>query len=265
MDLDVIFWLVVGGFYLLRVITRKKKGKQPTQQRPQQRPQRSPESQQRPQPRPEQPQPDVSHITVETASPGEETSTPAEIEIGQALTELRTALGFGQTQAPSPSPVLSTRRDEEVFGGTEERFEKEVPFHEIKGTREDRFEKRAAYSVSDEDREDVFERRDFYKSGPGTYEDRFEEQPAWREVEFKDRWKGHKSDFEYHSPLEKHGKEASKPALEPDPQVTQQMATGFSLFAKFNHVNDLQKAVLLHEILGPPISQRTPSARRRPS
>jgi len=261
MDLDVIFWLVVGGIYLLRMITRKKKGKQPTQQRPQ----RSPQSQQRPQPRPEQPQPDVSHITVETASPGEETSTPAEIEIGQALTELRTALGFGQTPAPSPSPVLSTRRDEEVFGGTEERFEKEVPFHEIKGTREDRFEKRAAYSVSDKDREDAFERRDFYKSGPGTYEDRFEKQPAWTEVEFKDRWKGHKSDFEYHSPLERHGKEASKPAQEPVPQVTQKMATGFSPFAKFNHVNDLQKAVLLHEILGPPISQRTPSARRRPS
>ena len=253
MDLDVIFWLVLAGFYLLRLITRKK-GKKPAHPRPQ------PQSQ-----LPQRPQPDVSHMEEGTGSPAEGTRTPAQVEIGQALVEIRTALGFGQSPAPAPPPVQSPRRDSEVFGGSEERFEKEVPVHELKGAREDRIEKRSAYTAPDQDREYAFEEMDFHSRGSDFSDDGFEKKSAWSEVEFKNRWKGHKSDFEYHSPLEKHDQEDSKSELEPIPQITRQSTTDSSPFARLNHVSDLQKAVLLHEILGPPISRRTQSARRRPS
>ena len=248
MDLDVIFWLVVGGFYLLRMI-RGKKGKQPVESQPKQHPNSQPQV-------PSPPQPDVSHIAGESITQAERPPPRAEIEIGQVLTELGKSLGLGQHQASSPPPIRSPRRDAEVFGGSEERFEE-----------------RPAYFVPEKDREEAFEQKDFHSRESESYNEGFENQTRWSEVKFKKRWKGHESDFEYHSPLETHAKRGSKPAQVVSPptsgqatsKVAQQSTTGFSPFSQLDHVSDLQKAVLLHEILGPPISQRTQSPRRRPS
>lgn len=265
MDLDVIFWLVVGGFYLFRMIKGKKE-KQPVKSQPKQHPNSQPQV-------PPPPQPDVSHIAGESVTLAEREPPPAEIEIGQVLTELGKALGLGQHQASSPPPIRTPQRDAEVFGGSEERFEQEAPFHEMKDVKEERFEKRPAYFVPENDREEAFEQKDFHSQESAFHEDGFENRPGWSEVEFKKRWKGHESDFEYHSPLETHAKRGSKPSRVVSPPtseqdtstVAQQSTTGFSLFSQLDHVSDLQKAVLLHEILGPPISQRTQSPRRRPS
>ena len=187
-----------------------------------------------------------------TSSGPPQRSHPPVSEFEQSLAEIKTALGITQPIKP--------QRDVEAFGTSEQLFEAEAPYRDYSSSSENRFEARPVSFVSASDSEDAFEREDGFSKKAVFYDDAFDKKSTSSEVSFQSSWHGHDSDFEYHSALEKPKKIVSSVKT-----IPVRAATPSPLRRRLMRSSDLQMAVIMHEILGSPVSLRTPSPRHHPS
>ena len=243
---DIIFWLIILAFPLLQRLLGKKRA---ADARKRQLPGQAT--------RPGSPRPGISRPAKARA---QEPQPPSDFD--QAIAELRNALGFSTppSSAQSPTPEVP---DREAFGASEERFEAEPVYRSSRPGLEEQFEFRRRAFVREVDPEDSFEHAD--APGSGFFDDSFEAKPASSEVSFRNAWRGHESDYEFHSSLEhdvanvKSG--PGEPAVDAKIRKTQEPSP---LKRRLNKLSDLQQAVLMHEIIGRPVSLRPPTRRRRP-
>lgn len=239
MDDLLIYGLVILAFYLFRKFAAKQQasGKQG-------------------QPGTEQP-PDG--VPLEGAIPVRQQNQP-QPELNEALEELKRAVGFSPPREPQRAPQRPPQRDPEAFGVSEEQFENESLPRDSSWHSEEEFEKRQQYYVPEGDAEDAFERKQAFGKKDVFYDDAFEKKPRSSEVDFSERWADHTSDFEYHSTLDRHPEKTSAPeAITVTPKSAE-----FTFVDKLEGLTPLQRAVVLHEIVGPPVSLRPRSGRRRP-
>jgi hypothetical protein len=243
---DIIFWLIILAFPLLQRLLGKKRA---ADARKRQLPGQAT--------RPGSPRPGISRPAKARA---QEPQPPSDFD--QAIAELRNALGFSTppSSAQSPTPEVP---DREAFGASEERFEAEPVYRSSRPGLEEQFESRRRSFVREDDLEEAFERTD--TPGAGFLDDTFEAKPAASEVSFRNAWRGHESDFEFHSSLEhdvaKVPSRLVEPAVEAAIRKTHEPSP---LKGRLQKLSDLQQAVLMHELFGRPVSLRPRSARRRP-
>jgi hypothetical protein len=243
MNDEILFWIVMLAILGLRALLRRKKpGKAAVS------------------PGPETGQPGARpriDAPVQAGQyrppPGTDSATgqPAS-DIAQALQEIRNAFGLGPA---------TEQRDVEGFGASEEAFEAETPFRDYSGSSEERFESAPMSQIPPSDSETAFEQATAGERSAVFYDDAFERRPASSEVSFRGSWQGHESDFEYHSPLAHDAHVRLKPEQESTPELHR--AEPFA--SRLRRSSDLQRAVLMHEVLSPPVSLRPRSPRRRPS
>ncbi len=256
MDSNILLWLGLLGFWLLRRLSRKRRSDSKARQLPR---------------------------TQQTASgpgPGELVSRPAsapepglghprrraeESEFDVALSEIRTTLGMGTPRRHDAQPPAP-----EVFGRSEEPFERRKPFAETRNLSEDPFEFRKSDSSTAWDAEERFEKKPRDWKAETTFNTSFDRQPAYSEVDFHDRFRDlADSPFKYRSAAEKKPERVkarpskkAKSDLDSGREAPQPLKRS-SIASRLKGRKSLGEAIVLAEILGPPASRRGPPASRR--
>jgi len=236
MNDEILFWIAMLAILALRQLVGKKRPPVRRKTIPPQMPGQTP--------RP----PDVA-LPSSGADGGRQTSPP---DLGQAIDELRKAFGLGVSPPGG--------RDPEAFGTSEEQFETAAPFRDYSTSSEERFERRPVFDTG-AIIGSTFEQPGSSQQAGLFYDEAFEHKPLGTEVDFHGAWKGHESDFEYHSALE----DVRSTPPEPGARLAEPVRRRNPLSQQFGPSSDLQRAVILHEILSPPVSLRPRPVRRHPS